>query len=141
MAIINGCPMVQYLAKLWYVVSFQRSAVRVQASALDVGSDVTIQRYSFIEILELILHSCNVNYVYIFRILYFLGRLTFQSYRELVIIPLQFAYRNIFSRFLTFNHYNWRSNQPRYIDRMFSQIDYVMKKFIASISIQVLNSI
>ena len=28
--------------------------VRVQASALDVGSDVTIQRYSFFEILEII---------------------------------------------------------------------------------------
>ena len=35
------------------------SVVRVQASALDVGSDVTIQRYSFFEIVELILHSCN----------------------------------------------------------------------------------
>ena len=52
------------------------------------------------------------------------GRFTFflfQPYRVFVIITLQFAYRNMFSRFFTFNHYNWRSNQPWHIDRMFSQ--------------------
>ena len=37
------------------------SVVCVQISALDVGSDVAIQRYSFSEILEIILHSCNFN--------------------------------------------------------------------------------
>ena len=52
----------------------------------------------------------------------------FQSYRELVIMILQFAYRNMFSRFLTFNNYNWRSNQPWHIDKMFSQTVNVMKK-------------
>ena len=51
--------------------------MHVQASALEVGSDVTIQRYSFFDKLELILHSCNDNHMHIFRILYFLGRLTF----------------------------------------------------------------
>ena len=35
------------------------SVVCVQASALDVGSDVTELRYSFFQILELILQSCN----------------------------------------------------------------------------------
>ena len=58
----------------------------MQASALDVEFDVTILRYSFFELLELILQSCNVNHMYIFRILYFLGGvspLLFQSYREL----------------------------------------------------------
>ena len=40
------------------------------------------------------------------------------------------AYRNMFSRFFTFNYYNWRSKQPWHI--------YVMKKLI--ISIHVLNS-
>ena len=73
----------------------EMSVVRVHTSTLNVGSDVTIQRYSFFEILELILHSCNVNRLHIFRILHFLGRfiffLMFQSYREIVIITLQFA--------------------------------------------------
>ena len=54
--------------------------------------------------------------------------LMFQSYPELLIIPLQFACRNMFSRFLIFNHYNWRSNQPWHIERIFSQTVYVMKK-------------
>ena len=31
----------------------------MRAYALDVGSDDTIHNYSFFEILELILHSCN----------------------------------------------------------------------------------
>ena len=38
------------------------SVVRVQASVLDIGSDVTIQRYSFFEILEIILHSCRLRH-------------------------------------------------------------------------------
>ena len=53
------------------------SVVHVQVSALDVGSDVTIQRESFFEILELILHSCNDIHMYIIRKMYFLGRFTF----------------------------------------------------------------
>ena len=87
------------------------SVVRVQASALDVGSDVTIQHYSFLEILELILHSYNgvQSHVYI-PYISFSGSpyffLMFQSYRELVIITFQFAYRNMFSRFFTFSYYN-----------------------------------
>ena len=36
------------------------SVVRVQASVLDVGSDVTILHYSFFEILRLILHSTSI---------------------------------------------------------------------------------
>ena len=52
---------------------------------------------------------------------------------------LQFAYRNILSRFFNFNLYNWQSNQPWHIDRMFSQTVYAMKKLIISISINVLN--
>ena len=47
--------------------------------------------------------------------------LMFHSYHELVIITLQFAFRNMFSRFFTFNHCNWRSKQPWHIDWMFSQ--------------------
>ena len=39
--------------------------MRVQASTLNVGSDVTIQRFSFLDILELILHSCNVDHLHI----------------------------------------------------------------------------
>ena len=53
--------------------------------------------------------------------------LMFQSYRELVIIALYYAYRNIFSTFFIINHYNWRSNQLWHIDRMFSQTIHVMK--------------
>ena len=56
------------------------SIVRVHASAMNVGYDVTILRYSFFEILELILHAYNVNHmiVYIpYVLLYFLGRFTF----------------------------------------------------------------
>ena len=45
------------------------SVVRVQASALDVGCDVTIQRYSFFEILEVILHSSNDNHMYMYMYL------------------------------------------------------------------------
>ena len=117
-----------------------------KASALEIGSDVTIQRKSLFEIIELILHSCNVNNMYIFRILYFSGWLyfflMFYAYRELVIITLQFAYRNGFSRFFVFNHYNLRSNQPGHIDRMFPQNVYVMKKnLIISILKHLLNSI
>ena len=72
------------------------SVVRVQAYAMDIWSDVTIQRYSFFEILELTLHFCNDNHQYIIPIpytasLYFF--LVFQSYRELVIITLQFAHQ------------------------------------------------
>ena len=44
---------------------------------LNIGSDITIQHYNFFEILKVILHSCNVNHLYIYRILYFLGRFTF----------------------------------------------------------------
>ena len=121
------------------------SVVRVQASAFDVGCDVTMQRYGFFEILELILHSCNGNHMYIYSVYFISGSFyffqMFKSYRELVILTVQFAYRNMFSRFFTFNHYNWRSNQPWYIDRMFSYTVYVMKKIIISISIHILNSI
>ena len=103
-----------------------------KASALEVGSDVTIQRKSLFEIIELILHSCNVNNMYIFRILYLTGWLyfflMFYAYRELVIITLHFAYRNGFSRFFVFNHYKLRSKQPGHIDRMFPQTVYVMTK-------------
>ena len=53
------------------------SVVCVQASTLNVGSEVTIQRYSFFEILEIILHSCNVNHLHIFRTIHFLGRFIF----------------------------------------------------------------
>ena len=53
------------------------SVVRVQASALDIESDVTIQRYSFFEIQEIILNSCNDNHMYIFRILFFWVALLF----------------------------------------------------------------
>ena len=46
--------------------------MRVQASALDVGSDVTIQRYIVFEILEVFnIHAAT------FRIFYFLDRFTF----------------------------------------------------------------
>ena len=51
------------------------SVVRVQESDLDVWFDVAIQRYSFYEVLELILHLCNVNHMDIFRIL--LSRFSF----------------------------------------------------------------
>ena len=54
--------------------------------------------------------------------------LMIQSYRELVIITLHLAYRNMFSRFFTVNHFNWRSNQPWHIDIMFSQTVFVMEK-------------
>ena len=61
------------------------SVVRVQASALDVGSNITIQRYSFFEILEIILQSqVYILYALFSGSLYFF--LMFQSYRELVII-------------------------------------------------------
>ena len=56
----------------------------MQASVLDVGSDVTIQRCSFFEILEIIftfMHR-NDNHMYIFRILYFLGRFTFAGFND-----------------------------------------------------------
>ena len=95
------------------------SVVRVQASLMDVRSDVTIQRYSFFD-----LHSWNDNHMYIFCILYFLARFTsiflmFQSYRELMIITLQLAYRNMFSRFFTFNHYNWLDTSIECFHRLF----------------------
>ena len=51
------------------------SVVRVQASAFDVESDVTIKLYTCIifEIFEIIIkivHSCNVNPLYIYRIFF-----------------------------------------------------------------------
>ena len=48
------------------------SVVRVQASAFDVGPDVTMQRYivSLKQLLEVIKisHSCNVNRLYMYII-------------------------------------------------------------------------
>ena len=90
--------------------------------------------YSFFEILEIIFAFMQshvyIPYNVISGSLYFF---MFQSYRDLAIITFQFAYRNMFSRLITFNHYNRRSNQPWHNDRMFSQTVYVMKKLIISI--------
>ena len=62
--------------------------MRVQASStLNVGSDVTIQRYNFFEMLEIILHSCNVIHLHIFLILHFLGRFIF--FPDVSIIPCE----------------------------------------------------
>ena len=41
------------------------SVVRVQASAFNVGSDVTMQRYSFLKVSIKIAHPCNVNRLYL----------------------------------------------------------------------------
>ena len=58
--------------------------------------------------------------------------LMFQPYRELVL-------KHVFNIFNY--HSKWQSNQPWHYDRMFSQIVYVMKEPMVSISIHVLNSI
>ena len=64
------------------------SVIRVQASAFDVGSDVTMLRYSFFEILEIILHSCNINHLYTYTLYFFTGPLNFllafQLYHRIV---------------------------------------------------------
>ena len=73
-------------------------------------SDLTSQ-YSVIifEILELILHSFNVNHIHIFRILYFLVLLyiflRFHSYRELVTIILQLS-KHVFNIITTYDQIN-----------------------------------
>ena len=41
------------------------NVVRVQASAFNVGSDVTMQRYSFLKVSIKIAHPCNVNRLYL----------------------------------------------------------------------------
>ena len=122
------------------------SVVRVQGSTLNVGSDVTIQRYNFFEIglLEIILHSCNINHLHIYSV-YFIFWVAF-LFPDVSIIP-RTCYFNSPIRitshvFKTFHFYsNWRSNQSWHIDRKFSQTVYVRKEFITSVWIQVLNSI
>ena len=46
--------------------------MRVQASAFNVGSDVTMQRYSFLEVSIKIAHQCNVNRLYLTNKILFL---------------------------------------------------------------------
>ena len=60
----------------------------MQASALNVGSDGTILRVSFFEILQLILHALNVN----------LGRFIFSCFNQNVNSPIRIA-KHVFSMF------------------------------------------
>ena len=61
------------------------SVVRVQASALDVGSDVTMQRYSFFEILEICFYihatttTCIYSVYFIFCVALLFPQLTIKS--------------------------------------------------------------
>ena len=108
-------------------------------------SDLTSQySVNFFKYFDIILHSRNVNQLYIY-LDFFSGShyffLMFQPYREIVIITLQFVYRNMFIRL--FISTDDQINLQWHFDRIFSQTVYVMKepKLSISICIYVLNRI
>ena len=83
------------------------------------------------------IHATSITWIYSVYFIFWVALL----FLNLVIISLQFAYRNMFSRFCSFIPTDDQINLGTLIDIWKSQTVYLMKEPKILISIQVLNSI